>query len=265
MSVDSCTSANIRSKRDLKHLCEVEDIETGAFIRCTFAYIDDHERAWFGQTTEMRKYDLTVEDLNRLLQQVPDEKIYPLKTTSLSIVPEEIQGNSYIKRPKILCLDNEAKTKLLPQLLLGEAEVLQFLEENPHPNIIRFHGCTVNRSRFTGIALEKYSVILQYRHEDVPQPLDIEACMRGIRSALKHLHLLGLAHNDLNPSNIALDTNDNPILLDFGSCRRFGEVLLTGGTPGWIDEDYSTSAQCHDELAAEKIETWLMSKAQEQV
>ncbi|KAI4663167.1 uncharacterized protein J4E88_010802 [Alternaria novae-zelandiae] len=265
MSVESCTSANIRSKRDLKHLCEVEDIETGASIRCTFAYIDDHERAWFGQTTEMRKYDLTVEDLNRLLQQVPDEKIYPLKTTSLSIVPEETRSKSYIKRPKILCLDNEAQTKLLPQLLLGEAEVLHFLEENPHPNIIRFHGCTVNRGRVTGIALDKYSVILQYRHEDVPQPLDVEACMCGIRSALKHLHCLGLAHNDLNPSNIALDTNDNPILLDFGSCRRFGQVLLTGGTPGWIDEDYSTSAQCHDELAVDKVEAWLLSKAQDQL
>ena len=238
MSVESCTSADIRSKRDLKHLCEVEDIETGAFIRCTFAYIDDHERAWFGQTTEMRKYDLTVEDLNRLLQQVPDEKIYPLKTTSLSIVPEETRDKSYIKRPKLLCLDNEAETKLLPQLLLGEAEVLQFLEENPHPNIIRFHGCTVNRSRVTGIALDKYSVILQYRHEDVLQSLDIEAWMCGILSALKHLYCLGLAYNDLNPTKIALDGNDNPILLDFGSCRRFGEVLLTGGTPGWTDEGY---------------------------
>ncbi|KAI4703464.1 hypothetical protein J4E89_010040 [Alternaria sp. Ai002NY15] len=265
MSGDSCTSANIRSKRDLKQLCEVVHIETGAFIRSTFTYIDDHERAWFGQTTEKRKYDLTVEDLNRLLQQVPDEKIYPLKTTGLSIVPEETRSQYYIERPKLLCLDDEAETKLLPQLLLGEAEVLQFLEQNPHPNIIRFHGCTVSRSRFTGIALDQYSVMLQYRHKDVSQPLDIETCMRGIRSALKHLHFLGLAHNDLNPSNIALDTNDNPILLDFGSCRRFGEVLLTGGTPGWIDEDYSTSAQCHDELAAEKIETWLLSKAQEQV
>ncbi|KAI4674752.1 uncharacterized protein J4E84_010358 [Alternaria hordeiaustralica] len=265
MSVDLCPSANIRSKRDLKHLCEVEDIETGAFKRCTFAYIDDHERAWFGQTTEMRKYDLTVEDLNRLLQQVPDEKIYPLKTTSLSTVPEETRGKYYIKRPKLLFLDDEAETKLLPQLLPGEAEVLQLLEHNPHPNIIRFHGCTVNRSRVTGIALDQYSVILKYRHEDVPQPLDIEACMRGIRSALKHLHLLGLAHNDLNPSNIALDTSDNPFLLDFGSCRRFGEVLLTGGTPGWIDENYSTTAQWHDELAAEKIEAWFLGKAQEHV
>jgi serine/threonine protein kinase len=264
MSVDACIRANIRSKRDLTSLCEVEDVETGAFIRATFTYIDKDDRAWFGQTTEKRKYDLTVQDLNRLLQQVPDEKIYPLQTTTVPVVPEEIRNQFYIKRPKLLCLDNEAEAKLLPQLLLGEAEVLQFLEQNPHPNIIRFHGCTVNRSRYTGLALDKHSVILQYRHEDVPHPLDTSACMRGIRAALQHLHSLGLAHNDINPTNIALDVNDNSILLDFGSCRRFGENLLSGGTPGWIDKDYSISAQCHDEFAMEKIEAWLLSKAQEQ-
>jgi hypothetical protein len=41
----------------------VEDIETGAFIRCTFGYIDDEGAAWFGQTTDIRKYELTIEDL----------------------------------------------------------------------------------------------------------------------------------------------------------------------------------------------------------
>jgi len=264
MCGDICIGANIRSKKDLTSLCEVENIGTGAFIRSTFTYIDDHDRAWFGQTTDIRKYDLTVQDLNRILQRVPDERIYPLKTTTLSSTSEEIRNQSYIKRPKLLCLDNEAEAKLLPKLLLGEAEVLQFLNQHPHPNIIKFHGCTVNRGRITGIALEKYSVILQYRHEDVPHPLDVDACMHGIRAAVKHLHSFGLAHNDLNPTNIALDSDDNPILLDFGSCRKFGEGLLSGGTSGWTDEDYSTSAQCHDELAVGKLEAWLLRKAQEQ-
>jgi serine/threonine protein kinase len=264
MRADPGIGAQIRSKKDLTSLCEVENLETGAFVRCTFTYIDEHDRAWFGQTKDIRKYDLTVQDLNRLLQRVPDERVYPLQTTTLTVVSEETRSHLYIKRPKLLCLDNEEEAKLLPQMLLGEAEVLQFLEQNPHPNIVRFHGCTVNRGRFTGIALERHSVILQYRHEDVPRPLDIDICMRGIRAALRHLHSLGFAHNDLNPTNIAIDGDDNPKLLDFGSCRRFGEILLSGGTYGWIDEDYTTSAQSHDERAAEKIEAWLLSKAQEQ-
>ena len=264
MTVYPRIGANICSKKDLLSLCEVEDAETGAFKRTTFTYVDDHDRAWFGQTRNKKKYDLTVEDLNRLLERVPDERIYPLKTTTLSLVPEETRSQFYIKRPKLLCLDNKSEAKLLPQLLLSEAEMLQFLEQIPHPNIIRFHGCTINRGRITGIALKKHSIILQYRHKDVPHPLDIDACMHGIRAGVTHLHSLGIGHNDLNPANIALDFNDNPIILDFGSSRRFGERLLSGGTSGWMDEDYSTSAQCHDESALEKIEAWLRSRAQKQ-
>jgi hypothetical protein len=155
MPDDPSTGANIRSKTDLTSLCEVETIETGAFVRCTFSYIDEHDRAWFGQAKDKREYDLTVQDLNRLLQRVPDEKIYPLQTPALSVVPEEIRSQCYIKRPKLLCLDDEDEAKLLPRLLLGEADE-------------------------------------------------------------------------------------------------------------WIDEDYATSAQSHDELAAHKIEVWLQSKAQVQ-
>ncbi|KAF2466993.1 uncharacterized protein BDR25DRAFT_235740 [Lindgomyces ingoldianus] len=225
--------ANICTKRDLKDLCEVEDYETGAFIRSTFTYVDEQDIAWFGRTADKRKYHLTVEDLNRLLQEISDEKIYPLKNSSISMA------------------------KLLPQITLEEAKVLEFLKQHPHPNIVKYHGCTVNRGYITGIALEKYEIILQYRFEDVPHDLDIVACMDGIRKGVKHLHLLGYAHNDLNPTNIAIDSDDNPIILDFGSCRRFGEKLLTAGTYGWIDGEYATSAQRHDESAINKIEAWL--------
>ncbi|RMZ74463.1 kinase-like domain [Pyrenophora seminiperda CCB06] len=251
--------ANIRTKRDLLNLCEVEDISTGAFIRTTFTYVDDLDRAWFGETNEMRKYDLTVEDLNRLLQPVPNEKIYPRKPDTVPVVSGANREKLYIKRPKLLYLDDEQDTKLLPRILLEEAEVLQFFAQHPHPNLVRFHGCTVNRDWMTGIALEKHDIVLQYRHEDVPYPLDIKAFMHKLREGTRHIHSLGFAHNDLNPTNILLDRNDNPIIIDFGSCKRFGENLLSGGTPGWIDEDFSTSAQCHDESALEKIERWLQS------
>lgn len=74
------------------------------------------------------------------------------------------------------------------------------------------------------------------------------------------MHSLGYAHNDLNPMNIALDEHDQPVILDFEFCRKFGEKLMSGGTPGWIDEDYSTSASSHDESALQKIEMWLLQK-----
>lgn len=259
---DSVLCLNIHSKRDLTSLSEVTDYETGEFLRSTFTYVDDKDIAWFGRAPGIRKYDLTVEDLKRELRRIPDEKIYPLHTW-MSVVSEADRKNLFIKRPKISCADNEYEIKLVPRILFEEAEVLEFLKQHPHPNIVRYHGCIVNRGRITGLALERYGVILQYRYEDVPHDLDIAACMNGIRAGVRHLHFLGLAHNDLNPTNIALDGDDNPIILDFGSCKLFGEELLSGGTYGWVDEDYSTSAQRHDESALDKIEAWLIKEKTE--
>ncbi|KAF2240343.1 hypothetical protein BU26DRAFT_470815, partial [Trematosphaeria pertusa] len=259
--VDSFPGPNISTKRDLRNLCEVEDYKTGAFKRTTFTYVDNQDVAWFGQTPDIRKYDLTVEDLNRLLQQIPDEKVYPIRPSSISTVSDADQRNLFIKRPKLLCLDDEEETKLLPQMLLEEAEVLEFLKQHHHPNLIRYYGRTVNRGRITGIALENHQVILQYHFKKVSNSFNIVACMEGIRAGVEHLHALGFAHNDLNPMNIALDSNDNPIILDFRSCRRFGEQLLSAGTYGWIEEDFTTSAQRHDEFAMKKIEAWLKEKS----
>jgi hypothetical protein len=77
--------ANIRTKNDLASICEMENLKTGAFIRKTFTYIVDHNRAWFGQTTNIRMYDLTVHELNQLLQRVPGERTCPLKTTTIGL------------------------------------------------------------------------------------------------------------------------------------------------------------------------------------
>ena len=249
--------SNILSKKQLEALCEVSDFETGEFLRSTFTYIDEHDFAWFGQARGVRKYDLTAHELRKSLRLIPDEKIYPKVTPSITVVPTERQTDFFVKRPKLLCLDNEEEAKLLPPMVIEEAKVLEFLKLNHHPNLVRYHGCVVKRGRITGIALERHAMILQYRYEDDERYLDVNACLDGIRAGLRHLHSLGLAHNDLNPTNIALDEEDNPIILDFGSCRRFGEQLISAGTPGWIDEDYTISGQRNDESALRKLAVWL--------
>lgn len=249
----------LTSKRELTDLCEVEDYETGLVLRSTFAFVDAQDTVWFGQACGVRKYDLTIKDLNRSLCRIADATVYPEMSPDLSIVADDAQLKSlYVKRPKFLCLDNLGETQLIPKMLAEEARVLEFFKSYGHRNLVRYHGCIARRGRIVGLALDKYDVILQYRFEDDPRELDVAACMKGIRAGIDCLHSQGFAHNDLHPSNIAMDKDDEPIILDFGSCRRFGEDLLSGGTPGWIDEDYSTSAQDHDERALEKIEAWLV-------
>lgn len=251
----------LSSKRDLTGLCEVEDLETGSVLCTTFSFVDGYNNVWFGQVSGVRKYDLTVEDLKRNLRRIPDEIVYPELASGLTIITDdEEMKRYYIKRPKLLCLDDREATQLLPKMLVEEAHVLEFLKPYRHQNLVKYHGCILKQGRIAGIALEKYDIMLQYRFEDDPRALDAIACMDGIRAGVEHLHSLGLAHNDLNPMNIALDKDDQPVILDFGSCRKFGDALLSGGTHGWIDEDYSTSAQHHDEIALQKLDLWLKAK-----
>ncbi|KAK3332917.1 hypothetical protein B0T19DRAFT_416741 [Cercophora scortea] len=62
---------------------------------------------------------------------------------------------------------------------------------------------------------------------------DRYAPAQGVRDGVAHLHLLGLVHNDLNPSNIMVE-DDAAIIIDFDSCRQRGEPMgVKGPTAGW--------------------------------
>lgn len=260
----SADRPNIRSSRDLTDLCEVSDYGTGEVLRSSFTFVDADHVAWFGQVLGVRKYDLTVEDFNRQLCRVEDEVIYPDVTAGLTVLldTQALEG-LYLKRPKLLCLDDPDETRMLPTMLVEEARTLEIFKAHPHRHLVRYHGCVARRGRIVALALERYGGVLQYRFQDDPRDFDSTACMRALRDAVKHMHGLGFAHNDVNPMNIGVDHEDQPVLLDFGSCRRFGEILLSGGTPGWIDENFSVSEKLHDESALEKVEAWLAEKQRE--
>lgn len=69
-----------------------------------------------------------------------------------------------------------------------------------------------------------------------------------------------MAHNDINPANILVNSQGLPILADFGSCREIGHKLTASrGTLGWMDDgdDYSTSEMNHDIVGLDLTEAWL--------
>lgn len=63
--------------------------------------------------------------------------------------------------------------------------------------------------------------------------------MAAVESAVKHMHKLGMAHNDINPYNIMVrevkkgEGKLEIALIDFDSAARFGEETLKGGTQEW--------------------------------
>ncbi|XTI95097.1 hypothetical protein V2W45_1474154 [Cenococcum geophilum] len=74
--------------------------------------------------------------------------------------------------------------------------------------------------------------ILFKEAKDILYNLNITACINGIRASMRHLHFLGLAYNNLNPINIALNSDNKPIILDFRSYKKFSKKLLLGGIYG---------------------------------
>ncbi|KAF2210259.1 hypothetical protein CERZMDRAFT_45687 [Cercospora zeae-maydis SCOH1-5] len=251
-----CPAPAIRTKADVV-LYEQHDAVTSQFLRSLFVHFDSDDYVWIGVNAERRKQDLTIQDLVKGLRQMPDDKAFPELPPNITPAPAVDLGKCFIKRPQVYHLLDKDVAPLVPQILLDEAKTLEILKENPHPDIVPYFGCSVKRGRITGIVLRRYHSVLDRRFLSDASEFDVEVFKEALNAALQHIHGLGLAHNDINPSNIALDANDRPVIIDWGSCKHFGAELLSAGTPGWIEDDFDISKQDHDVTAVEKVLQWV--------
>ncbi|KAK0302530.1 hypothetical protein LTS01_023867 [Friedmanniomyces endolithicus] len=236
MATDTPCSVSLTVTKKDVNLFEVFAADSGAFRRTLFTYVDTNERAWAGEAHKIRKHDLTDGDIRANLRKIPDHDTFPEVTQDITPLPPHSDATElFFKRPQIHCLLEEFGGSIVPQMLLEEAQVMEFLARHPHPNI----------------------KILDHLFHDDAFGLDFDRFERQCRDAINHIHSLGLAHNDLNPSNIALHSNNDPVILDWGSCKDFGELLLSAGTPGWIEDEFDVSRKEHDLFALDKIMAWM--------
>lgn len=88
---------------------------------------------------------------------------------------------------------------------------------------------------------------------------------KEILAAIKHLHSLGMVHNDINPANIMLDEDGTLILIDFDSCRYIGESLGNTGTKRTRhDPTVDISLEKNDLDAFEDLQVWLCGSVDEE-
>jgi hypothetical protein len=258
-SSPSSDGVRINSRIDLNTLVEVFRVkgDERVFSRCTFSYIDHDDRVFSG-VARKRKWDISCQEFQDALRRVPDREVHPEPPAGLTVFATPPASCFFVKRPNLASYDDVRGSDYLARLMLQEIATLERLRARPHRGLARYHGCALARGRVAGIVLSRYQATLDaWLRRGVPVAFDGARCLADVRAAVAHLHALGYAHNDLNPHNIMVDEDDEVVVIDFGSCQPFGAKLMSTGTYGWIDDEFTTSEREHDVAALDKIEAWL--------
>ncbi|KAM0718045.1 hypothetical protein Q7P37_006377 [Cladosporium fusiforme] len=187
----------------------------------------------YAASSEQHMDDVDCVDLLDVIQPVPLDNINPRCPAGFLHATSPNPEAHYLKTPFFTYEDSKPGCTFIADCLLGEATALEKLRHHPHPNVVEYLGCVVSEGRITQLCLKQYEGNLQ----DHTQPLSKQQrddIFEGVVSAVKHLHDLGLAHNDIGPQNICLDSAVRPVIVDFDACLPFGTQLLKGvGAEKW--------------------------------
>lgn len=163
---------------------------------------------------------------------IPIDDLRPSYHRDFTLAPIPIPADAFVKQASpAKWIEGASPTR--GEVLVKEAHVYELLRTNPHENICHYYGVFVIDDRVAGLCLRKYARTLSTAvEEDREGILDWKKIIEAINAGVTHLHSLKLIHNDLNPGNIMLDSDNNPFIIDFDSCVFEGEKA-GGGTPGW--------------------------------
>ncbi|RSM02083.1 hypothetical protein CEP52_008224 [Fusarium oligoseptatum] len=226
----------------------------------------DNYSAWIG-TVNAPRDQVSLEQAVNCLSRIPDEAIYPPVTPGMQAIATcnfILDDDTWLKRPLIHAYSEKDPTNWTANVFLSEIKAHQLVEEHPHRSLVKFKACLEKDGLVVGILQKRYPTALNFRVEARSQPpYDATAFYKDIEAGLRHLHFLGFAHNDLNPSNVMVDAEDRPIIIDLGAARPLGQVLHQGGTPGWCDGYQMTSCVANDEIGLRLMKEYLQEHQKE--
>ncbi|GAA5901464.1 uncharacterized protein JCM6883_000219 [Sporobolomyces salmoneus] len=85
-----------------------------------------------------------------------------------------------------------------------------------HPNLIAFHAFILTPS-YSVVCMDYHPALISV---SIPESR-AKKYARSLLSAVEHLHVHGITHNDIKPSNILLAADDRPVLIDFGFAQQW--------------------------------------------
>jgi len=208
------------------------------------------------------------------IEPIPYEAYRPPLPSSCAIA--EDPGDCYIKQANLLSFGGNID---LASLVLQELATCEVIRKHPHPNIATYYGCQASGGRVTGLCFKRYPENLMAKinpgrlnkstfilSED--RTAARNAAMRylpGVEKGIRHLHALGIIHNDLNPANIMITEDDIPIIIDFDTSRAPGTAFdKAKRTYGWYDPGVRVSQKSNDLNALAELRVWLAGSSPEE-
>ncbi len=133
-------------------------------------------------------------------------------------------------------LRRDVAVKVLPRLLATDPNyVARFRDEArhiaglSHPNIVPVYTFGEDRGLlYLVMPLLKESLRDRMEREGQLAPKDAGRIVYSIASALHTAHHYGIVHRDVKPENILMDSDDKPMLTDFGIAREIDALRENG-------------------------------------
>ncbi|KAJ5153751.1 uncharacterized protein N7500_009190 [Penicillium coprophilum] len=183
-------------------------------------------------------------------EKIPNEHIWPLYESHLTICPNPDRPDVYVKQPRLTSYTGSDELGLY---LVQEARICQTLIENPHQNLARYLGCVVEAGRITGLCFERYTETLAERLQNTRwRSENNDSFLRQVKAGIDYLHTLNLVHNDIHSDNVMFaDQSDVPVIIDFDSCASRGCPLPS--KRGKLPEGAQTAEFENDDFALELL------------
>eukprot|EP00834_Sanchytrium_tribonematis_P008084 NODE_853_length_3537_cov_0.511053.p1 type:complete len:306 gc:universal NODE_853_length_3537_cov_0.511053:2360-3277(+) len=142
----------------------------------------------------------------------------------------------------------ENAKRLTYNCLLNEIEILNYLHQQYHPNIVKIIDFRINKHKqYAAYVMDYYKSDLFTLIEHPNDNLDIYLkIVYQVLSALHHLATKGIAHRDIKPENIFLDDQNNAILGDFGFATSADTVNTVPGTKTYASPEVQYCATLKD-------------------
>ena len=211
-------------------------------------------------------------------QKIRAREYCPSYPGNLIRAPDPTPINGYVKYPKYEFDQghrNHSDMRYLKERFMREVRACEWIRQcSPESShLAAYYGVLVKEGLIRGISYAGYDSNLedcvnpnghskrtfQYGQYQLPRMTNRRLLIDQIHKGVKHLHSLGLIHNDLKPSNICLTQRDGTaVIIDFDSCVQEGESLdRVGRTDGWHDPRVGVAQRSNDLDAVYEIKEWI--------